>query len=218
MKSSWQPVRKLYAVWVTVWLFWGCLWVFLKSDTFKVIVVSCVFEGLRTVEGLISWCVVKHHLIRPCVSILQSNSVRINSIIDQRLIWCLLVKTQQGHHLTALCHCHWISLLNMQNVIMMDGHIYLLNLSALWLILPCLFCLCLSLRRYETSAVCSDLQGEILKCYRENAGKTLQCSNIASRYLQCVNNAKQVSVCICIPTSYLLVDKHKLRTKNAGLF
>ncbi|XP_057180147.1 coiled-coil-helix-coiled-coil-helix domain containing 3a isoform X2 [Triplophysa rosa] len=46
-------------------------------------------------------------------------------------------------------------------------------------------------KRYEISPVCSDLQGEILKCYRENAGKTLQCSNIASRYLQCVNNAKQ---------------------------
>ncbi|XP_051747149.1 coiled-coil-helix-coiled-coil-helix domain containing 3a isoform X5 [Ctenopharyngodon idella] len=46
-------------------------------------------------------------------------------------------------------------------------------------------------KRYEISPVCTDLQGEILKCYRENAGKTLQCSNIASLYLQCVNNAKQ---------------------------
>ncbi|XP_056605334.1 coiled-coil-helix-coiled-coil-helix domain containing 3a isoform X4 [Triplophysa dalaica] len=46
-------------------------------------------------------------------------------------------------------------------------------------------------KRYEISPVCSDLQGEILKCYRENAGKTLQCSNIASLYLQCVNNARQ---------------------------
>ncbi|XP_046729239.1 coiled-coil-helix-coiled-coil-helix domain containing 3a isoform X2 [Silurus meridionalis] len=46
-------------------------------------------------------------------------------------------------------------------------------------------------RRYETSPVCADLQGQILKCYRENAGKTLLCSNIASLYLQCVNSAKQ---------------------------
>ncbi|XP_072530009.1 coiled-coil-helix-coiled-coil-helix domain containing 3a isoform X3 [Salminus brasiliensis] len=46
-------------------------------------------------------------------------------------------------------------------------------------------------KRYEISPVCTDLQGQILKCYRENAGKTLLCSNIASLYLQCVNNAKQ---------------------------
>ncbi|XP_017349139.1 coiled-coil-helix-coiled-coil-helix domain containing 3a isoform X1 [Ictalurus punctatus] len=46
-------------------------------------------------------------------------------------------------------------------------------------------------RRYEISPVCADLQGQILKCYRENAGKTLLCSNIASLYLQCVDSAKQ---------------------------
>uniref|UniRef100_A0A671RF43 MICOS complex subunit MIC19-like n=1 Tax=Sinocyclocheilus anshuiensis TaxID=1608454 RepID=A0A671RF43_9TELE len=46
-------------------------------------------------------------------------------------------------------------------------------------------------KRYEISPVCTDLQGQILKCYRENAGKTLLCSNIASRYMQCVNSAKQ---------------------------
>uniref|UniRef100_A0A8C2Q1C8 Coiled-coil-helix-coiled-coil-helix domain containing 3a n=1 Tax=Cyprinus carpio TaxID=7962 RepID=A0A8C2Q1C8_CYPCA len=46
-------------------------------------------------------------------------------------------------------------------------------------------------KRYEISPVCTDLQGQILKCYRENAGKTLLCSNIASQYMQCVNNAKQ---------------------------
>uniref|UniRef100_A0A3B1JA76 Coiled-coil-helix-coiled-coil-helix domain containing 3a n=1 Tax=Astyanax mexicanus TaxID=7994 RepID=A0A3B1JA76_ASTMX len=48
-------------------------------------------------------------------------------------------------------------------------------------------------KRYEISPVCTDLQGQILKCYRENTGKTLLCSNIASQYLQCVNSAKQVS-------------------------
>ncbi|XP_062338778.1 LOW QUALITY PROTEIN: coiled-coil-helix-coiled-coil-helix domain containing 3a [Osmerus eperlanus] len=46
-------------------------------------------------------------------------------------------------------------------------------------------------KRYETSPVCVDLQGQILKCYRENTGRTLHCSNIAALYLQCVNNAKQ---------------------------
>ncbi|TTG93067.1 Plexin-A4 [Bagarius yarrelli] len=47
-------------------------------------------------------------------------------------------------------------------------------------------------RRYEISPMCADLQGQILTCYRENAGKTLLCSNIASLYMQCVNNAKQL--------------------------
>ncbi|XP_069556441.1 coiled-coil-helix-coiled-coil-helix domain containing 3a isoform X2 [Brachyistius frenatus] len=46
-------------------------------------------------------------------------------------------------------------------------------------------------KRYETYPVCVDLQGQILACYKENVGKTLQCSNIAALYLQCVDNAKQ---------------------------
>ncbi|XP_034719347.1 coiled-coil-helix-coiled-coil-helix domain containing 3a isoform X5 [Etheostoma cragini] len=46
-------------------------------------------------------------------------------------------------------------------------------------------------KRYEAYPVCADLQGQILACYKENIGKTLQCSNIAALYLQCVNNAKQ---------------------------
>ncbi|XP_020569682.1 MICOS complex subunit Mic25 isoform X2 [Oryzias latipes] len=46
-------------------------------------------------------------------------------------------------------------------------------------------------RRYEVNPVCADLQGQILACYKENAGRTLNCSNIAALYLQCVNNAKE---------------------------
>ncbi|KAM4523964.1 coiled-coil-helix-coiled-coil-helix domain containing 3a isoform 2-T2 [Fundulus diaphanus] len=46
-------------------------------------------------------------------------------------------------------------------------------------------------KRYEVHPVCGDLQGQILGCYKDNAGKTLNCSNIAALYLQCVNNAKQ---------------------------
>uniref|UniRef100_A0A1A7X0W8 Coiled-coil-helix-coiled-coil-helix domain containing 3 n=1 Tax=Iconisemion striatum TaxID=60296 RepID=A0A1A7X0W8_9TELE len=46
-------------------------------------------------------------------------------------------------------------------------------------------------KRYEVNPVCADLQGQILSCYKENTGKTLNCSNIAALYLQCVNNAKQ---------------------------
>ncbi|XP_064795324.1 MICOS complex subunit MIC19-like isoform X1 [Oncorhynchus masou masou] len=46
-------------------------------------------------------------------------------------------------------------------------------------------------KRFEVRPVCADLQGHILKCYQEHSGKTLLCSTIASRYLQCVNQAKQ---------------------------
>ncbi|CAL8330672.1 unnamed protein product [Boreogadus saida] len=46
-------------------------------------------------------------------------------------------------------------------------------------------------RRYETHPVCAELQGEILKCYQENGGRTLQCSGIAARYLECVDGSKQ---------------------------
>ncbi|XP_040007412.1 coiled-coil-helix-coiled-coil-helix domain containing 3a isoform X2 [Xiphias gladius] len=46
-------------------------------------------------------------------------------------------------------------------------------------------------KRYEVYPVCADLQGQILTCYKENVGKTLNCSNIAALYLQCVNDAKQ---------------------------
>lgn len=49
-------------------------------------------------------------------------------------------------------------------------------------------------RRYEMYPLCADLQGQILACYKENVGKTLNCSNIAALYLQCVNNAKQVRI------------------------
>uniref|UniRef100_A0A3Q2GEQ9 Coiled-coil-helix-coiled-coil-helix domain containing 3a n=1 Tax=Cyprinodon variegatus TaxID=28743 RepID=A0A3Q2GEQ9_CYPVA len=46
-------------------------------------------------------------------------------------------------------------------------------------------------KRYEVNPVCGDLQGQILGCYKDNVGKTLNCSNIAALYLQCVNDAKQ---------------------------
>ncbi|XP_077450356.1 coiled-coil-helix-coiled-coil-helix domain containing 3a isoform X4 [Stigmatopora argus] len=49
-------------------------------------------------------------------------------------------------------------------------------------------------KRYDTFPMCTDLQGQILACYKENAGKTLLCSNIAAMYLECVNNAKQTKL------------------------
>ncbi|KAM6937895.1 MICOS complex subunit MIC19-like [Xenentodon cancila] len=45
--------------------------------------------------------------------------------------------------------------------------------------------------RFNIQPVCGDLQDQILKCYKENTGKTLTCSGIASAYMQCVDNAKK---------------------------
>lgn len=46
-------------------------------------------------------------------------------------------------------------------------------------------------KRFNIQPVCGDLQSQILKCYKENTGKTLSCSSIASAYMQCVDNAKK---------------------------
>ncbi|XP_023206225.1 MICOS complex subunit Mic25-like isoform X3 [Xiphophorus maculatus] len=45
--------------------------------------------------------------------------------------------------------------------------------------------------RFNIQPLCGDLQGQILKCYKENPGRTLTCSGIASAYVQCVDNAKK---------------------------
>lgn len=45
--------------------------------------------------------------------------------------------------------------------------------------------------RLNIQPVCGDLQSQILKCYKDNTGKTLSCSGIASAYMQCVDNAKK---------------------------
>ncbi|XP_026167453.1 vegetative cell wall protein gp1-like isoform X2 [Mastacembelus armatus] len=45
--------------------------------------------------------------------------------------------------------------------------------------------------RFSVQPVCGDLQSQVLKCYKENTGKTLCCSRIASAYMQCVDNAKK---------------------------
>lgn len=48
--------------------------------------------------------------------------------------------------------------------------------------------------RFHTQPVCGDLQSQILKCYKENTGKTLSCSGIASAYMQCVDSAKKTKL------------------------
>ncbi|XP_037398617.1 coiled-coil-helix-coiled-coil-helix domain containing 3b isoform X2 [Pygocentrus nattereri] len=63
-------------------------------------------------------------------------------------------------------------------------------------------------KRYQIKPVCSELQSEILKCYKDNTGQTLTCSNIASLYMQCVDNAKQVypSFPLCFLKGWLESD------------
>lgn len=48
--------------------------------------------------------------------------------------------------------------------------------------------------RFNRQPVCGDLQSQILKCYKENTGKTLSCSGIASAYMQCVDSAKKAKL------------------------
>ncbi|CAF97237.1 unnamed protein product [Tetraodon nigroviridis] len=83
--------------------------------------------------------------------------------------------------------------------------------------------------RYDIHPVCADLQGQILTCYKDNVGKTLNCSSIAALYLQCVNNAKQVpepyTNYMCSQVINTLCSEHKLllygvlmKTINQSLF
>ncbi|TRY96006.1 hypothetical protein DNTS_002166 [Danionella cerebrum] len=46
-------------------------------------------------------------------------------------------------------------------------------------------------KRFQIKPVCADLQSQILKCYFDNKGQTMSCSNIASLYRQCVDRARQ---------------------------
>ncbi|MGH0121971.1 UNVERIFIED_CONTAM: hypothetical protein FKN15_077452 [Acipenser sinensis] len=48
-------------------------------------------------------------------------------------------------------------------------------------------------RKRNVEPVCSNLQSEILRCYREHQHETLNCSDLAREYKQCINAAKKVS-------------------------
>ncbi|CAL8324895.1 unnamed protein product [Merluccius merluccius] len=48
-----------------------------------------------------------------------------------------------------------------------------------------------NVRARSTEAVCSGLQAQILTCYRENRRETLQCSDLAKEYKQCISTAKK---------------------------
>ncbi|KAM4563397.1 MICOS complex subunit mic25a-like isoform 2-T2 [Odontesthes bonariensis] len=46
-------------------------------------------------------------------------------------------------------------------------------------------------RSRNTAAVCPGLQAQILSCYKDNRDQTLQCSDLAKEYMQCINAAKK---------------------------
>uniref|UniRef100_A0A8C5MDI1 Coiled-coil-helix-coiled-coil-helix domain containing 3 n=1 Tax=Leptobrachium leishanense TaxID=445787 RepID=A0A8C5MDI1_9ANUR len=48
-------------------------------------------------------------------------------------------------------------------------------------------------KKYEAHPICADLQAQILQCYQQNPQQSLRCSTLASQYMQCVRNAKQVN-------------------------
>ncbi|XP_041713671.1 MICOS complex subunit mic25a-like [Coregonus clupeaformis] len=43
----------------------------------------------------------------------------------------------------------------------------------------------------NTEPVCINLQSQILNCYKENREQTLQCSDLAKTYMQCIDTAKK---------------------------
>uniref|UniRef100_A0A3B4ALU8 Coiled-coil-helix-coiled-coil-helix domain containing 6b n=1 Tax=Periophthalmus magnuspinnatus TaxID=409849 RepID=A0A3B4ALU8_9GOBI len=46
-------------------------------------------------------------------------------------------------------------------------------------------------RPRNTEPVCTDLQAQILSCYRDNKDQTLRCSDLAKEYMKCIQAAKK---------------------------
>ncbi|KAK6474050.1 MICOS complex subunit mic25-a-like [Huso huso] len=49
-------------------------------------------------------------------------------------------------------------------------------------------------KKRNVEPVCSNLQSEILRCYREHQHETLNCSDLAREYKQCINAAKKCMI------------------------
>ncbi|CAL8381154.1 unnamed protein product, partial [Boreogadus saida] len=47
------------------------------------------------------------------------------------------------------------------------------------------------IRPRHTTAICTELQGQVFKCYRDNPQQTLACSSLARQYMNCIQQAKQ---------------------------
>ena len=56
--------------------------------------------------------------------------------------------------------------------------------------------------------ICKDLEEQVLQCYKQNPGRSLDCSDTVRSYQQCVNNARKVQsdcpseMCDLFPSMY----------------
>nr|XP_055068633.1 coiled-coil-helix-coiled-coil-helix domain containing 6b isoform X1 [Misgurnus anguillicaudatus] len=48
-----------------------------------------------------------------------------------------------------------------------------------------------TVRSCNISPICSELQSQVLNCYRENKHQTLHCSQLARQYIDCINSSKK---------------------------
>lgn len=48
-----------------------------------------------------------------------------------------------------------------------------------------------TVRSCNISPICSELQSQVLNCYRENKHQTLHCSQLARQYIHCINSSKK---------------------------
>ncbi|XP_072512657.1 MICOS complex subunit mic25a isoform X3 [Salminus brasiliensis] len=48
-----------------------------------------------------------------------------------------------------------------------------------------------NIKRRSMTPVCTNLQAQILYCYKENGKETLRCSDLAKEYMQCIDAAKK---------------------------
>lgn len=46
-------------------------------------------------------------------------------------------------------------------------------------------------QRYQTLPVCTDLQSQVGKCYKENPRLPLKCSDIVNQYIKCVESERK---------------------------
>ncbi|CAL8337817.1 unnamed protein product [Lota lota] len=49
------------------------------------------------------------------------------------------------------------------------------------------------IRPRYTASICTELQGQVFQCYRDNPQQTLACSRLARQYMNCIQQAKQGS-------------------------
>ena len=80
-------------------------------------------------------------------------------------------------------------------------------------------------RPRHTASICTELQGQVFQCYRDNPQQTLVCSSLARQYTNCIQQAKQVGkrgcthqerqsmcvcvclcVCVCVLFKYTIID------------